>query len=227
MAEKISKEEELIKKVKLGLEMASKRYQKEASSPLIRLNYILLALTVVSWGIIVYLAITPPKPPIILTTDANGAVTPITSFRQPPASPRALINIAQNYAMDLLDMNAINYERRIGENREFFVSERHFNAYSSAIQESSWFQGMLANQMSMRVVPVDIPVINRSGFYNETLGMTEWQVSVPVRIRIEGPGMLPQNIERVIIMQLVHARNPAYHHGIAIAGVQVRRRDSL
>lgn len=219
-------QEKLIKQMKLALEIATRRYIKEASYPLLRINYILLTLLVISWGVIAFLAIKSPNPPQILTTDASGTITPIASFRQPPASPRTLMNLAQNYAMELLDMNAVNFERRIDENREMFVTSRHFNIYAESIQEASWFQGMIANQMSMRVIPVDVPVINRAGFYNESLGMTEWQVSVPIRIRLEGPGIMPQNIERVIILQLVHARNPRYHHGIGIAGIQIRRRDA-
>lgn len=213
-----------IGRAKENLDIALNTASKAANGRLIKAVYIAAAFMCISFAANVYFLVRDPLPPQVLTTDKYGAVTPIASFTKPPSSINTLINLSQSYAMELFDMNAVNAEERIASNREFFVTERHFEVYRDNLIQSDWFKAMKANQMNMRAIPVDIPMINGSGSYSEVLGMLEWRVSVPVRIRIEGPGVNPQNLERVILFQLVHANTPTYHHGIAIAGLQIRRK---
>lgn len=173
---------------------------------------------------LVFLSTRPPEPAHVVTVDPQGNVNPLPSFMQPPSSPTVIMNLAQRYTLELLEMNALNYEQRILDNAGLFIGEDYFRVYQRGLVESVWFQGMIDGRLSMTGVPTDLPIISNSGTYSAALGMTQWQVQVPVRIRIEGPGVQPRIIERTMIFQLVHARSPEYRAGIAIAGMRMERR---
>lgn len=166
-----------------------------------------------------------PKQPVkVLTVDRDGNVTQIAAYNTVPTNPEIITNRATNAFIELLNFNHLNYQERLDDSEELFLSADYHQDFVSKIKASPWFQTMLDNKMDVSGVVVNEPVILNPKGNVSSGGLQYWVVSLPVALFMEGPGVRPVQIERNIEVTLVHTRQYKYEQGIALATINTGSR---
>lgn len=183
--------------------------------------YGVLGICLVCVTALVIVASRPAKPPQILAADKQGGITPINAFDKPPSSPAILMALAQKYTRELMDFNAINYSKRVAENRSIFIGDDYHQAYERAIEKSAWFDSLMENKLSITAIPSGIPVVsNPSGSIKPGNKARFWLVKVPVELYLEGPGVRPITLKRTFTLELVHIKQHEFQAGIGVANIK-------
>ena len=181
---------------KLEEVLLRKLYKKDSYAKLLLLVGLLLSIVVVLLLILGYVITHPPQPKYFATS-INGRITPLTVMDQPNQSDAAVLQWANQAAIQAYTYNFVNYAQELNAASSYFTADG-WQQFFNALQSSNVLDMVKSKKLVVSAVATRAPVILQKGVvYNRF----SWRVQFPMLVTYQSAS--EYNQEHIVITMLI------------------------
>jgi len=179
-----------------------------------RVLAVLLFMVVANIGLLGLLAyrMTHVTPTRYFATSADGRITPLQPLSQPLVSVSALLQWANQAAVDAYSYNFVNYRKQLQAASEYFTPSG-WRTYEAALKSSRNLETVIARKLVVTAVATGAPVILDQRVVN---GRYAWKVQMPLLVTYQSASTLFQQ-PLVVTMIVTRVSMRDVPKGIAIS----------
>ena len=171
---------------------------------------ILLVISIVLVGAILYQLVNRPEPRYFATT-VDGRIMPLYPLSEAMLSPGELLQWAHGAAISAYTYNFVNYREAMQELQNQFTPDG-WRYYEDALKVSRNLEMVIAKKLVVSAVATGTPVILDQAVIN---GRYSWKVQIPLLVSYQSPN---EQTQRPVIIMMIVSRVPTVDmpKGIAI-----------